>query len=191
MTFRRIILLFILLECIIIASAVILNGFSIMALQTITRFSGSLCLLLFSAIFLNYNKPDIIHRWLSEKYYLLFAIVSGIHLVEYLFLLPFSNTVLIHYRIAGGVLAYTFIFSMPFISKYFLAGKISTDQFVIIETVFLYIIWLVYFMTYLPRVQGKLPAVEGSYAESVAMLGWVSTMMGIKLTSLVQFRKLK
>ncbi|MBA4054807.1 MAG: hypothetical protein C0490_08860 [Marivirga sp.] len=191
MTPRRIILLFILLEAIIVAGAVVADGFSVAALQTTTRFSARLCLLLFSAIFLLYNKPNIIHAWLSQNYYLLFAIVCGINLAEYLLLFPSLNPPLIYYRIAGGVLAYAFIFSMPLVKTYSITGRISIQQFFIIETVFLYFIWLVFFLTYLPVVQGKLKSVEGSYAESVASLGWLSTMMGIKLTSLIQFKKAK
>lgn len=189
MTPGRIIVLFVVLELIIIAGAVYTDGFSIVALQTVTRFSGRLCLLLFSAIFLLHNKPHIIQAWLSEKYYLLFAIVNGIHLIEFLLLLPYLNLPLIYYRIVGGVIAYIFIFSMPLVRNYFLAGKIPIQKFFIIETTFIYFIWLVFFLTYLPRVQGKLPSYEGSYAESVAILGWISTMLGIKLTGMVQFRK--
>lgn len=192
MTSRRIILLFVLLEVGIVAGAIFVDGFSITTLQTVTRFSGMLCLLLFSAIFLMYNKPEILHAWLSKNYYLLFATVNAIHLAEYLLLLPFSNTHLLYYRVVGGTLAHLFIFSMPIISAYSKAGKIPLQQFSIIETTFLYSVWLFFFLTYLPRVQGKLPSVEGSYAESVALLGWVSTMMGVKLSSsLIQFRKVR
>jgi hypothetical protein len=189
MSSGRIILLFILLECLIIAGAILAEGFSLAALQMITLFSERLSLLLFSTIFLLHHKPILIHTWLSEKYYLLFAIVTGIHLVEYLLYLPFSTTPVVAYRVVGGVLAYIFIFSMPLIRRYAFKGSISVRQFSTIETVFLYAIWLVFFLVYLPRVQGKLPVIGSSYTESVALLGWVSTMMGIKLTSLIQFRK--
>jgi hypothetical protein len=191
MTSRRIILLFVVLEVMILIWAVFTHGFSLFALQTVTRFSGKLCLALFSAIFILSNKPHIIRTWLSEKYYVLFAIVNGIHLVEYLLLLPSLDVPLLNYRIIGGVMAYTFIFAMPIIHHYATTGSLSIYQFLLTETVFLYFIWLVFFLTYLPRVQGKLPSVEGSYAESVAILGWISTMMGIKLTSHIHFRKMR
>jgi hypothetical protein len=69
------------------------------------------------------------------------------------------------------------------------SGKITRKKFFTFEAIFLYYIWLVFFLTYLPRVQGKLPSAGGSYAEHVALLGWVSTMLGIKLTSMLQFQK--
>ena len=186
---RRIIGLFILLELIIIAVSIIMDGFSIAALQTTTRFSGRLSLFLFSLIFLLHNKPVILHNWLSEKFYLLFAIVHGIHLIELLAYVYLADVRLIPMRLAGGFLAYVFIFIMPFLSNYARSGKITLKRFFTFEAIFLYFTWLVFFLTYLPRVQGKLPTAGGSYAEHVALLGWVSTMLGIKLTSMLQFQK--
>jgi hypothetical protein len=189
MSSRRIILLFVLLEIVIAGIAVITDGFSITALQTTTRFSGRLSLLLFSGIFLLYHKPDTLHAWLSEKFYLLFAIVHGIHLLELCAYVYLSGNPLVPIRVAGGFLAYAFIFVMPVLSQFQTKGKISSRKFFIIQTVFLYYLWLIFFLTYLPRVQGKLPHAGGHYAEHVALLGWVSTMLGIKLTNLIQFRK--
>ena len=187
---RRIIGLFILLELIIVAVSIIMDGFSIGALQTTTRFSGRLSLFLFSLIFLLNNRPAILYNWLSEKFYLLFAIVHGIHLVELLAYVTISDTTrLIPIRLAGGSLAYAFIFLMPVLSNYARSGKITPKRFFTFEAIFLYYIWLMFFLTYLPRVQGKLPTAGGSYAEHVALLGWVSTMLGIKLTSVLQFQK--
>jgi hypothetical protein len=186
---RRIIGLFVLLELIIIAASVLMDGFTISALQTTTRFSGRLSLFLFSAIFLMHSKPATLHAWLSEKFYLLFAIVHGIHLIELLAFVYLTDVKLIPMRIAGGFLAYVFIFFMPLLSDYARSGKITAKRFFAFETIFLYFTWLVFFLTYLPRVQGKLPSAGGSYAEHVALLGWVSTMLGIKLTSMLQFQK--
>lgn len=188
MNATRIILLFVLLDCLIIGGSVLTYGFSTAALQNSAHLSGSLCLLLFSAIFLLYNKPHIIHLWLSEKYHMLFAIVSAIHLGVYVALLPSLPGKLVPYRIAGGTLAYIMIFAMPFIRNQTRKGLVEPRRFFIVETVFLYYIWLVFFMTYLPRVQGKLPGTGETYAENVAWLGWVSTLLGIKLTSLIRFR---
>jgi len=186
---RRIISLFVLLELIIIAISIIMDGFSIAALQTTTRFSGRLSLFLFSLIFLMHSKPITLHNWLSEKFYLLFAIVHGIHLVELLAYVYFADVKLIPIRLAGGFLAYSFIFLMPVLSSYAQSGKITRKVFFTFEAIFLYYIWLIFFLTYLPRVQGRLPSAGGSYAEHVALLGWVSTMLGIKLTSMLQFQK--
>ena len=129
--------------------------------------------------------------WLSDKFYLLFAIVHGIHLVELLSFVYLSGVKLVPYRIAGGFLAYVFIFAMPFVQSYKEKGRVSVRNFSIVETIFVYYVWLVFFLTYLPRVQGKLPQAGGSLAEHVALLGWVSTLLGMKLSAMIQFQKRK
>jgi hypothetical protein len=186
---RKIIILFVLLEASLIVISVLLDGYSVAALQTITRFSGRLSLFLFSAIFLLHNKPDTIQEWLSDKFYLLFAVVHGIHLIELLSYVYLSKIALVPYRIAGGFLAYLYIFLMPVFKSYKESGRISDRAFSILQTIFIYYVWLIFFLTYLPRVQGKLPNVGGSFAEHVALLGWVSALLGMKLTELIQFKR--
>jgi hypothetical protein len=191
MSARKIIILFVVLELAIIVIVLLSEGYSLTALQTITRFSGRLSLILFSAIFLLYNKPKTITIWLSDKYYLLFAIVHGIHLIELLAFVYLSKTQLIPYRVAGGFLAYAYIFLMPLFQHRHDAGRMSHRSYSILETVFVYYIWAIFFLTYLPRVQGKLPQGGGSFEEHVALLGWVSTLLGMKLAGLIQFKRTK
>ena len=189
MSARKIILLFVALELAIIVTVVLSDGNSLTALQTIARFSGLLSLILFSAIFLMYNRPALITTWLSDRYYLLFAIVHGIHLIELLTFIYFSKTQLLAYRAAGGFLAYAYIFVMPLFKHYRDTGRLHHRSFSIIETIFIYYIWSIFFLTYLPRVQGKVSLTGGSFEEHVALLGWVSTLLGMKLAGLIQFKK--
>jgi hypothetical protein len=185
---RKIIALFVGFEVLIIILGVLFEGYSLIAIQTITRYSGRLSLLLFSAIFLWYNKPYLT-VWLSERFYLLFAVVHAIHLAEILFLFSLSGVKLAPVRIAGGFLAYAYIFSMPVLQAFRDQGKIHGKTFATLEVVFLYYIWLIFFLTYLPRVQGKLPLAGGTFAEYVALLGWTSTMLGMKLAGLITFKR--
>ncbi|WP_276366398.1 hypothetical protein [Chryseolinea sp. H1M3-3] len=188
---KRIIIFFVALEFAIVLIVFFTEGYSLTALQTTTRFSGRLSLFLFSAIFLLYNKPATIIPWLSSKFYLLFTIVHGIHLIELFLFVYLSKIQLIPYRIAGGFLAYAYIFAMPILQWYQATGKISKRTFLILEHIFVYYIWLIFFLTYLPRVQGNMPQAGGSYLENVALLGWVSTLLGMKLSGLIQFQKKK
>jgi hypothetical protein len=190
MTSRNVIALFVGLELLIIVLALLFEGYSLNALQTITRFSGRLSLFLFSGIFLFYNRPSI-REWLSDKFYLLFAVVHGIHLVELLIFVWLSGTRLIPIRVAGGFLAYAYIFSMPFLQSLREKGKLEVKTFSALEVVFVYYVWLIFFLTYLPRVQGKLPLAGGTFGEHVALLGWTSTMLGMKLAGLIQFKTKK
>jgi hypothetical protein len=191
MNAKKIIILFVALEIAIVFIVILSDGYSLTSLQTITRFSGRISLLLFSVIFLLYNKPKTIRAWLSDKFYLLFAIVHGIHLLELLSFVYLSEIKLVPYRIAGGFLAYAYIFLMPLLQSYKNTSRISIRTFSIFETIFIYYVWLIFFLTYLPRVQGKVPQTGGSFAEHVALLGWISTLLGMKLASLIQFQKSK
>jgi hypothetical protein len=188
---RKIIILFVLLEISIILISLLIDGHSLTALQTITRFSGRLSLFLFSAIFLLYDKPQTIHAWLSDKFYLLFAIVHGIHLLELLFFVYVFNASLIPIRVAGGLLAYVYIFLMPVFANLRESQRISSKTFSVLEIVFIYYVWLVFFLTYLPRVLGALPEVGGTYSEHVALLGLISVLLGTRLVGLIQFSKNK
>jgi hypothetical protein len=189
MASRKLIILFIVIELLIIVLAFLTEGYSLGALQTITRFSGSLSLLLFSAIFLLYNKPYTITAWLSDRFYLIFAIVHGIHLAELVTFVYLANIELVPHRLAGGFMAYLFVFAMPFLQSFKMRGQISNRTYAIVETIFIYYVWLVFFLTYLPRVQGKIPIAGGSFTEHVALLGWVSTLLGMKLSAMIQFQK--
>ncbi len=187
MNFRKLLYLLVALEALIIVSALLMDGFSVLALQTITRFSGRLSLMVFSVIFLLHGKN--IEVWSASKPYLIFAVVHGIHLIELLSYVILTGTKLIPIRVAGGVLAYAFIFVMPLLDYRYKKGRLSKRKFGIFDAVFLYYIWLLFFLTYLPRVQGKLPQVGGSYYEFVVLLAWVSTMLGIKLITLLRSPK--
>lgn len=159
-----------------------MDGFTLLALQTVTRFSGRLSLMVFSILFLLHGKN--LDTLTSFKPYLIFAVVHGIHLIELLSYVSLSGTNLIPIRVAGGALAYAFVFIMPLLDYKHLNGQLSKQKFSLCENVFLYYIWLIFFLTYLPRVQGRLPNVGGNYSEFVVLLAWVSTMLGIKLTML-------
>jgi hypothetical protein len=70
-------------------------------------------------------------------------------------------------------------------------GRVSPKAFSTLETIFIYYVWLIFFLTYLPRVQGRLPQAGGSFGEHVALLGWISALLGMKLTGLIRFQQRK
>jgi hypothetical protein len=147
------------------------------ALQTATRFSGRLSFLLFSVIFLFYFNPLLLRRWLSDRYYFLFAVVHGIHLIELLVYVNLSGIKLIPYRVAGGVVAYIFIFAMPWLAKKNRAGTMTLRTYILLENIYLFYVWFIFFMTYFSRVQGKLPNIGGTFAEHIALFGWVLAVL--------------
>jgi hypothetical protein len=185
MTFRKSLIIVLFAELLVVVLAVINYGFDISGLQAITRFSGRLSLLIFSAIFilLPYHRTKLTHI-LSDKFFLIFAIAHGIHLVELLSYIYLSGGKFIPIRLAGGFLAYLFIFIMPF-----LTGRLAAKKQNLTENVYLFYVWFVFFMTYLPRVQGKLPNVGGSYPEFIILFSWVCILLVIRIVLVLTKRK--
>ena len=193
MKFKDALLSTLIIEVGIALLAVINYGATLESLQAVTRFSGRASLLIFSLIFLFQNHKHLnVKAILSEKYFLIFAIAHGIHLVELLSFVYLSGNPLIPIRLAGGFLAYVLIFIMPYMQSLFDRNKISLKTFSSLTLIYLYYVWFIFFMSYLPRVRGTLPNVGGSYSEFVVLLAWVSLLMGIKISSMITpTRKLK
>lgn len=191
MNLLRLFLLVIIAELLIAVLATHNYGFTIEGLQATTRFSGRFSLALFSLIFilLPRNRKTL-HLILSEKAFLVFAVAHGIHLLELLSYVYLSKVTLIPVRLAGGFLAYVLIFSLPVLQYYFESSKLSEKKYQVAENIYLYYVWFIFFMSYLPRVQGKLPTVGGTYQEFVVLLAWVCMLLGMKLSTLIA-RRLK
>ncbi|HZY80848.1 MAG TPA: hypothetical protein VFE50_15095 [Cyclobacteriaceae bacterium] len=186
MSFKSAVALVLLLEIVALLLGVISYGWNVEGLQAVTRFSGRVSLALFSCIFLFYNHPAVdVRRILSDKFFLIFAIAHGIHLSELLSYLYFSGSPIIPVRLLGGMVAYAMIFAMPWIQRQFELSKITEKRFNQAALIYLYFVWFIFFMTYLPRVRGELPNAGGSYKEFVILLGWVSIMMGFKWSQLL------
>jgi hypothetical protein len=186
MSFKRAIGLVLVVEGALALLALIYYGGTIENLQAVTRYSGRFSLTLFSAIFLLQKNKPMLERLLSKQYYAIFAIAHAIHLAELLSYVYLSGIPLVPHRLAGGFLAYMFIFAMPFLQVAVEKGSLSEKRFATIQYIYLYYVWFVFFMTYLARVQGTFPNAGGSYAEHVALLAWVSLMLGISFSRVLQ-----
>jgi hypothetical protein len=190
MPFRKIFLFVLIAELLIALLAINNYGATLEGLQATTRFSGRLSLAVFTIIFifLPFNRSKL-EQFLSSKPFLVFAIVHGIHLFELLSYVYLSDANLIPIRLAGGFLAYVFIFTMPILHFYYESGKINQKKFSIAENIYVYYVWFIFFMSYLPRVQGKLPNAGGSYPEFVALLIWVCFLLVIRFYHMFLQRK--
>lgn len=184
MTFRKSLFAILVLELLVAVLGVAFYGWNIEGLQATTRFSGRLSLAIFSVIFilLPYHRTKL-SEILLDKSFLIFAIAHGIHLIELLLYIHFSGGTLIPLRVAGGALAYAMIFIMPFMDT-----KLSGRKKLIIENVYLFYVWFVFFMTYLPRVQGKLQ-VGGSWPEFIVLFSWVCVLLILRIVLFFTQRK--
>jgi hypothetical protein len=175
------------LEALIILFAVFVDGLTLEALHTTTRFSGRLSLLTFSLILLLQNKRGAAN-WISGKPYLLFATLHGIHLAELLAFVYLSGIQLVPVRLLGGFVAYVMIFAMPFFASKRNSAKLPAKKYDRIEIIFLSYVWLIFFLTYLPRVLRTLPNVGGTFGEHVilflfvVLLGLVKTVRAFRYT---------
>jgi hypothetical protein len=182
MSFKKAFIFTLLAEAAVIALGIINYEWGLEQLQAVVRFSGRLSLFIFSIIFiLRLYKEDTLHQIISEKYYLIFAIAHGIHLVELVSFVIASGITLIPGRIAGGVLAYLFIFVMPWFYERNRTGHLSAVAFRRLEFSYLFYVWFIFLFTYVPRVLGKLPHAGGTYAEHVVLLGWTALIAILKL----------
>ncbi|MGC4023446.1 MAG: hypothetical protein QM734_16605 [Cyclobacteriaceae bacterium] len=170
------------LEAAIILFSIFSDGFTLEALHTTTRFSGRLSLLAFSLILLLYEKRGAIR---IGRAVLLFAILHGIHLIELIAYVSLSGTELIPLRVLGGFIAYAMIFAMPVIVYRHENGKLSNKQYNRFEAVYFSYVWLIFFLTYLPRVMGTLPNVGGTFIEHVILFSWVILLGFIKIVSVI------
>jgi len=194
MKFKDALLSTLIIEVGVALLAVINYGATLETLQAVTRYSGRTSLAIFSLIFLFYNHRLLpVKVILSEKYFSIFAIAHAIHLMQLLSYVYLSGNELIPIRLAGGFLAYVLIFVMPYAQHLFEAQRLAQKKYSTLTLIYLYYVWFIFFMSYLPRVRGELPNVGGSYTEFVILLAWVSFMMGIKLQELIMnkisFRK--
>jgi hypothetical protein len=167
---------------VIIIFSIATEGYTLEALHVITRFSGRLSLLAFSLILLLYDKRGVIRL---DVAFLLFAILHGIHLVELLLYVQMSGVELIPIRVLGGFIAYAMIFAMPFFVARNKAGKLTNKNFNRIEAVYFTYVWLIFFLTYLPRVMGTLPNVGGTFTEHVILFSWIILLGLIKMVSVI------
>lgn len=186
MSSRNMIYLAVLLELLIAGYSIVADGWTLEALHTTTRLSGRLSLALFSVIFLGLNNPRKLVVWLSPYFFLVFALAHGIHLAELLAYVGSAGIKLIPIRVLGGFLAYMFVFAMPVIHHHFLKGKLSPKQFSMITNIYQYYLWLIFFMTYLPRVLGKLPNVGGHHWEFVVAFVCLIVMMLLKISMVLR-----
>lgn len=169
-----------------VAALGILNyGWSIEGLQATTRFSGRLSLLIFSFIFLLHpaEKP-VLRFYFSDHYFLIFAIAHGIHLFELLSYVYLAVIPLESYRVAGGFLAYSLIFLMPWFQWQADRSKIASARFHLLGMVYLFYVWFIFFMTYVSRVNGNFHNAGGSHGQHVTLMGWVCMILGIKIFTL-------
>lgn len=168
-------------SALVIAWAVMVYGWTLEGLQATTRFSGRLSLAVFACIFVLYpGHQERLKQLLSPGFFLVFAVVHGIHLIELVTYVTKSGISVVPMRAAGGFLAYSLIFAMPWLKTRAEQGKLTIERFQLIGNVYLFYVWFIFFMTYLARVRGSFPNAGGTYQEHAMLMGAVILILIVK-----------
>jgi hypothetical protein len=96
-----------------------------------------------------------------------FAIVHVIHWMFLAVAVTLSGFELVFIRVLGGALAYLMIIIMPLVYE----KRLFVDKpLPILQNGYIIYVWLIFFMTYLPRILGKVPKVTGSLPTYIALM---------------------
>jgi hypothetical protein len=139
------------------------KGDTILFFQASARLSGrvSLMFFLFYGIYATRHPsvetnsiPLSIKTQLTKD----FAVIHIIHWVFLAIAVVLSDFELVPFRVAGGALAYGMIVVMPFIYQRKLFASFSLPM---MQHVYIFYVWLIFFMTYLSRVREQTPTATG------------------------------
>jgi hypothetical protein len=131
--------------------------------QASARLSGRVSLFFFGLLFVYATlKPSNTDTEILQTKYILARNFAVLHVIHWFLLaaaVSMSNFEIVPFRLAGGALAYLMIVLMPFIIKKKILPNLSLNS---VFTIYLPYVWLIFFMTYLTRIQGKAKDVTGA-----------------------------
>ena len=161
-------------------------GTGIEGLQAVTRYTGRAGLLWFSIIFLLAAS----HRFrggAATRDALRITVAFGIHHTVHLALLLAyvwgSASGLDVSRAAGGMLGYVLLFAMMATSRS--AEDAGPFRYRALHELGLWYLWVVFALTYVPRLAGKLPNVGGGRNEFLACMTLVVVIATVRLGAFV------
>ena len=96
-----------------------------------------------------------------------FAIIHVIHWMFLAVAVTLSGFELVFIRVIGGALAYLMIILMPLVYEKRILTKYPLSK---LENAYIIYVWFIFFMTYLPRILGKVPTATGSMSSYIALM---------------------
>jgi hypothetical protein len=166
--FIKILFISTMVQIIIVWCGFAMYGFDLNGLQNALRLSGKFSLLIFTLLFLQVAlSPSKVFGLETRHWLITFASVHFIHLICILFFITSSRFNLVPTRLLGGAFAYLLIFVLPYL--YFTGRTVKNS----VLYFYLYYVSFVIFMTYLPRVQGKMPEASGNMTEYVFGISYI------------------
>ena len=176
---------------VVIGAALAGYGLTIAGAQAVARYTARLSFMIFALVFSIaawhlFLRSDLSAALLANRRRLglTFAYVHFVHLACVGVYLWLSGARPLPLRLAGGVLAYLLLAAMAATSNNAAVQKLGHQRWKQLHTVGIYYLWFVFFMTYLPRLQGKLPGVGGGWVDFVLLFSLLLAIMGLRLTAL-------
>ena len=148
-------------------------GSGIEGLQAVTRYTGRAGLLWFSILFVlaaEHRYADTNRARQALAIVRGFAVHHAVHLVLLLSYLEASGHPLVVSRAAGGMLGYVLLFAMAAASTDTARRRIGSTRWKALHQLGLWYLWIVFVLTYLPRLEGKLPDAGGGPKEFAACM---------------------
>ena len=164
------------------------QGDTTLFFQAAARLSGrvSLAFFLFYGIFATrHPSVEIGSPVVSVKTQLVtdFAVIHIIHWVFLAIAVKLSGFELVPFRVAGGALAYGMIVVMPFIYQKKLFASLSLSM---MQHVYIFYVWLIFFMTYLSRVREQTPTATGDMTYYWVLIAVTTSFLVWRIVKLIQ-----
>ena len=178
------------------AAALALFGSGVEGLQAIARYSGRAGLLWFALIFAiapwhRFAPGEWTRLALRRRRHLglAFGVHHLVHLVELLTYLGMSGKGLDLSRAAGGMVGYVLLVFMMLTSNDAAVARLGAKNWKRLHRTGLWYLWIVFLMTYLPRVRGERPDAGGGPVEWTACLALVIAMAALRAAAFATRRR--
>lgn len=177
------------------AFALLLHGSGIEGLQALARYTGRAGLLWFALVF-------SISPWLRlapgeraraamrsrRRLGLAFGVHHFVHLAVLLAYLAASGQELDPGRAAGGMAGYVAIALMMATSTDAAVKRLGAANWRRLHRTGLWYLWIVFLLTYLPRLAGEVPAAGGGPAQFVPCVLLLAAIAGLRIAAFVRAR---
>jgi sulfoxide reductase heme-binding subunit YedZ len=171
-------------------------GAGIEGLQALTRYSGRVGLLIFAVVFacgpLMRLSPGPLLRAVVSRRRQLGLAFGAHHLAHLAILLAYlraSGRDLDPARAAGGVLAYVVLLVMMGTSSDASVRALGPANWRRLHLAGLWYFWFAFLLTYVPRLQGRVPEAGGGMGEFVACASLVAGLAALRLASMAAGRR--
>jgi DMSO/TMAO reductase YedYZ heme-binding membrane subunit len=177
-------------------AAVAMFGTGVEGLQALARYSGRAGLLWFALVFsiapLHRLAPGEWTRLALRRRRslgLAFGAHHLVHLVELLTYLEVSGKGFDVSRAAGGMVGYAFLVAMMLTSTDKAVARLGAKNWKRLHRTGLWYLWIVFLLTYLPRVRGQRPTAGGGPLEWSVCLAIVVALAALRLAAFTARRR--